>query len=711
MIKLIGFEIRKVLGQKLLIIMVVIGLCLNAILVCMQLFSARNGEYSRKEISELYDSLPDIATDGQLDWIHKELARYYSRVSSGESIDSIYWIPAALQTISNDIIDIKGYGDYLNAIEENTVFFTTQGVFRKDSFEYRNIVKISEVYHKLADVVPRATNPEGVILFTENYVGDLILLIITSAIALNLVFYDTDNKTGVIINSTKRGISFCCNAKVITLFLLDFSVSALLYLFGFFIIRKSIGFGDFGRPLQSVRGFLACPLHITVGQYMLSSILIKVLFIFFLTSILFLACGLCRNAIIAIGIFSAALASEYLFWKYISWHSTFELLKYINVFTVFNVSTFFSDYKNINIFGYPVNLYISILIITLILLVCLLVLNAKVLGKSRLLFESYSTLSYRYKRKLFKKHHSLKNLTSYEWLKLLVFNRGIMILAFFCIFQFFFSYGRPFYYDESEYYYKEYSEVLAGELTDLKEQFLEDEKLRINQNDLEHKILAEQYAKGQIGASDFNLIMEKTKPGRAKITAFNRAYSQYMRLKAMSIQGYNVSYIYETPWTLLWDNRYVMRSTIRWFTELIVLEVIFVPFVAMELRSGMNQLLESSVLNETVVFQKKKRVAFVLSFFITAFPIVISLGFVLWKFDNINFFVPVKSIAGMQWIPFSISILAIIVIGTALHVFLTYATSIFIIYCSSRIKKSALSYLLSFLTLVAPAIIVMTFFN
>ena len=107
MIKLIGFDIRKVLGQKLLIIMVVIGLCLNAILVCMQLFSARNGEYSRKEISELYDSLPDIATDGQLDWIHKELARYYSRVSSGESIDSIYWIPAALQTISNDIIDIN----------------------------------------------------------------------------------------------------------------------------------------------------------------------------------------------------------------------------------------------------------------------------------------------------------------------------------------------------------------------------------------------------------------------------------------------------------------------------------------------------------------------------------------------------------------------------------------------------------------------------
>lgn len=299
-----------------------------------------------------------------LDPYHPELYDYYksyypdlvSALERGEIPDTstLRVNSIAVGKLLEHVNNLLEYPDYLKTVQENAAksqAFAFLG--GKDSFNGRNTIKTASEFKKLEGVVLELGVNEGIEAFMLYRVADYLLLLIMILICLAFV---EERKKGLwsIVHSSRNGRMRLTLRRVGILLVVSAAAVTVLHgtvLFASFQIYG--GINDIDRAVQSAEIFQKLPVIATFGELLAQYIVVRILTSFLLCLLLWFLISLLSDVKYTIIILAAFLISEYALFAFLPVQSAGNILKYFNIFSYIDLSSLYTNYLNINLFGYP----------------------------------------------------------------------------------------------------------------------------------------------------------------------------------------------------------------------------------------------------------------------------------------------------------------------------------------------------------------------
>lgn len=250
---------------------------------------------------------------------------------------------------------IDGYEKYLDGVENQAEMMKTFSVFQKDS-EYgsKNIDKTVADFRKLhgLDLSNRVSKSIEEYSFYDT--GSIFLITFTLLLVVYILKSDSALEEQPLIKSTIYGNSKDWYAKLISIIIM--AALGLVIIKSVLFIFSWIKFGScsLSIPIQSIKSFSTCVYKVSIGGFILVSLLITICSIIFIILISSLIVNFSKSigrAGFFIGLFFVA---EYLLYTQIRNDSPIMFLKHINIFSVLNSGELLGKYQNVNIGGEPV---------------------------------------------------------------------------------------------------------------------------------------------------------------------------------------------------------------------------------------------------------------------------------------------------------------------------------------------------------------------
>ena len=367
---------------------------------------------------------------------------------------------------------IEGYPDFLQSVKDNAENVGMLAVLSDNSdFVRSNISKTLADYSLLEEVVLSAGSNKGIVLYSNFVLGDAIIVAIVLVVLL--LFAEEKNKgLSLLVRCTKKGRSGLLLERVgilaVTSLLASFLVTAVCML----LSRGLCGEVVLSRPLQSVPEFSLCAFPITVGEYLLLTILLKAMAAF-CAGVFILLLLVWFEAIPAILAGSGMLFAEYLLYTLILGSDRLSGVKLANVIALLRTEIFFKNYYNINLFGHAVGFLTFSVIVISVVAVIMIILATIFSAKCTETCLRFGLIN---RIKVWCSLHA-PNLPLFFWELRKVFfsQRGILVLA--AVLYFAASSGLEYRYysyvdNEREYYYEKYAGVITQEkLTQMQEDY------------------------------------------------------------------------------------------------------------------------------------------------------------------------------------------------------------------------------------------------
>ena len=477
------FECLKFWKNKPICALIFCCFLLNGILVFKQTKSYDGDSRCFPEtIKNVYDELQAVSKEEQTGWLNgrlEQMERTMIEMDAMEDAVGIYERRNALRHVSEHVQAVYGYGQYLDGIKEQAEVIAGSSLFAdQDVFSKRNAELIPQKYSHLHGIKLKADNPQGILLATESRVTDMILAALI--VILFFFFFGMEREEGAMafVRCAKYGGTKLGMSKTAVVFAGSLFGTLFLYLGNFAIAGAVYGFGDMGRWIQSVEGYMASPWKITVGRYLILFLLAKTAAAVAIAGIVIWIAlwgkDLLMSGIALLGV----TALEYGLYTAILPHSWLDIFKQCNLFRFMETERFFQSYDTVNLFQYP---FSSVW-------VCCAVGAAVFAASVRAIWVSYENAGQsEYTRKHIRKHvrtgkKRLKahSLLYYEAYKTLWVSGAGILLAGFLVLQFAVCSGGKAYFTTDELYYENYMKKLEGEVTEEKLKFIREERKRID---------------------------------------------------------------------------------------------------------------------------------------------------------------------------------------------------------------------------------------
>ena len=226
------------------------------------------------------------------------------------------------------------------------------------SFTRRNLAKTAEDFKSLLGVEVEFGNSRGLLNWLDYETGDYFHLL---AIIIIVLAFLEERKKGLwpAVRATQGGrlrmgvirMGILLAGSVIATVL--FSVLPLL-------LSMSIhgGWGDLARSLQSVERFRTCPLRLTVMEWLVRFFAVKVLSGVLIGLLIWFVLGVISNPQFSISVLGTLLAVEYGLYAFLPVQSALNMLKYFNIFAYVHTSALYTEYLNVDLFGFPIGIRI-----------------------------------------------------------------------------------------------------------------------------------------------------------------------------------------------------------------------------------------------------------------------------------------------------------------------------------------------------------------
>lgn len=477
-----------------------------------------------------------------------------------------------------------------------------------DAYTYDNLKYTKEAYEKLGEISVRPDFDGGVLLLIQNRLADVLCLFLLLTFVLRLFVEERENDTWSLLKAMKRGHTELMAAKLLSLAVLTVGVTALFYGGAVVFIGRTVGFGDLSRSLQSVDGFMACTLRLDVGEFLPLFLLAKTLGFFAVAVVAAIFCMLLRNTVFTVAAVAVSAAAELLCWHNITINSWLAPLKEMNLSALIFTEHYFSEFYHINLATLAVNQqFCGAVLLTACLaggplLVCfahereVFLALPQGLVKRRVAFHRRKESCPEENENegkgndgkadagifapLFVSGRPGKRVLAFEAYKLFCVGKGWCVLLVFGLGCMFLASSFRFYMDESEYYYREYSLKLEGELTAEKEAILEEER----------KILRE---------------LPAEEVSSARENALNQVREQYLRMDELKRQGMPAQYVYLTPWQYLLGRGLSLQDTLNLGLCFLAMILLASSCGAMEKRKEMYDLLSLTVTGRKGIYRRK----------------------------------------------------------------------------------------------------------
>lgn len=636
MTALIGFELQKVWRKGSFLSLMVLLLLLNVFL----LWYVNRPAGDEPPLSAYKAVCQDIS-----DMTEQEKFAYISDLKeradgSGDSLiytDSPEKECTLIDELYEEISAVSGYDDYLASVQKNSSQLDGISIFRsptsEENFGSRNIAKSAADHAGLSSENICWFPSKGMTMAVESRATDLLLLLSVFLFIDQLITEEKGKGLFAVTRSTKRGLWADMGARIAALLIHSSVVCLLLYGSNLIVAGSMAGIGKLSASLQSLAPYVESSFPISLGAFLTLGLITKIGAVF-LVGLLLAACAVYSShsfmpQLIGIGF----LGLNWILYAFIPSYSHLNLLKHLSYFSLLRTDALFGTYFNLNIMGFPLGR-------TSCSLVLLAVLLSAGIAAVLLLFRYGNRLSMNRTSGYFHlPFHPHNSLFRHEGYKMLIANRGLLILLAFVILLGWNALGKNYTPSAGEQYYQSMMLSLEGELTEEKEAGIKAEQSRYDEAFAQMERIDQMVADGRISENAGDSMKEPWYSEVAFYPWFQRIQTQYERI--LSDGGV---FIYDTGYLYLFgqmDDDFLINLLLI----SLCFSFAFANVMAMEDGKGLWGLLSATKLGRKRILVQKWMVCSVASMGVTLLP---------WFFRglSISSVYPMGEIwAGIQSIP------------------------------------------------------------
>lgn len=459
---MIKSELYKIFSKKIFLILFVILLLLNGFFIYNKQIKGNDIDFisANAKISLNNDIAKYNNNNDKIKFVHNKL-KALEKDDVTHYTDDSYSERTLLDNAENQLKIVSDYKAYINKIIEKSDNITGVSIFEdSSSFSYKNAVKTAEDYKPLSNIETAYSNSDGVNMATDFMLTDLIVILLLCIVCDALI----GSERNININSLQRTCRYGRNKSAISKMVVGFITTAVICLMfygvNYIIAGYTYGFGDLFRPIQSVDSFSNCTLRINVLQYLMLHFITKVLVMYLIYTIVNVLSMVGKSKTISYIAFLCILIVSYCLNLFIGDNTSLMCFKYINLISFVDTKNVISHYRNINIFGEPINYVTCFWVVLLVLLLGLVALNILIYSRKKITAYNKSNNSFLSKLKI---SCGSTNVIVHELYKTFVSNKVGIIILVVLLTQLYITISSPIVLSNDEKYQKYYFSYYAGD--------------------------------------------------------------------------------------------------------------------------------------------------------------------------------------------------------------------------------------------------------
>lgn len=738
--KIIKFELLKIITNKLFIIIFLILLALNIIFLNYQNYreskndipykaykileselKGKTNEEKGKYINEIYEYTNAINTiyiietnlkneDTNIKNYAKNLLeenkelydKYYKKSKNPELkyTGNIYSELSFLEKIKNDYDKVNNYQKTLDSILEKSKTLKNISIFKNpDEISQKNITKTSKAYETMLNTNVNYEVGKSLEKISSVSITDFFILILIFIISTIIITEEKEKNLFSIIKITKNGKIKTIIAKIVSLFICTLSISILFYGINLFYYLIKLGYGNIFANIQSVSSFQLSTLKLNILEYILLLFSTKCIYIFLVSLLMFYLAIKFNNHTENLLILSIIIIINFVLFKNINLSSSINIFKYFNLINLINTNDIYNTYENLRIFNIllsKTSTLLSLQVITITLLIIFSVIkyskNMKVIIKENKLYSKLKSIK-------IVKNIKFNNIFTFETYKFFIINKCFIVIILFSLFIGIKYKSQNFNLSYNEIFYKNYMNILTGKLTPEKEKLILNTIEEYDKASIQLEFIEEQVKKGEISKIEGMLASQPYEETLSTRQIFEKVKDNYNYIK----ENPKSSFIYDTGYNKLFRidetiNEYDIYLII---TTIIMLSSLFI----MEYKTGFIFILNTTKKGRLKTAESKVIVSLIactIIYIISIIPEILKTS-KTYGLDCMN--MPLISLASFHNFPSNISIITYLLLFYIVK-YISYILVILIIeYISLKLKNNIFTFITSIFILLTPYIL------
>ena len=599
------FELRKIVRQKSIWVLFAICLILN--LLFLNVTEQNRHNYTPKMYRELEKDLAGKTEEEAFRWLNEQKQELETRIiydvehSDESNICGLYtgdeWTELELfSDMATEREKILHYSEYLDGIKRDADMMLEVSIFQNSSnFSVRNIRKTADDFSKMDVVKPYFDTTRGVTMATGFLPTDFLAVFLLFAACIFLVLYEKQQGLFELISHTAKGRRELLFAKLAVLMIGAVFIFAGLYAGNMISAGYLYGFGDLSRPVQSVDAYQSSVLPVSVGQYFCAFAMVKVLIYIVIGLIFFLLCLWLRQLsaifLAVLGILAGNTACYFLISDNVAAYS----IKYLNLFYFLRTDRLLMYYKNVNLFGEPVEILWISLLLSGALVAIFIMMSMKAIHHTRIFRKGRSA-----KKTVLSSDRKIRggcSLSGFEYQKIMMKTGAVFLLILFFAVQCVRICQYSYLTDADAVYYQTYMQYLQGPVTEKTEKYVKEEHERyewiLNQDQT------------LLQGDKLNQLQQDLLPYRA----WQKVEEEYERIRAAESLNEQISLVYDEGYKRLMGDEPQMD-----LTEVCMMAVLFClcfsSVFSGDSSIGMDHLLRTTAGGRRDTLRAKQKVTF-----------------------------------------------------------------------------------------------------
>ncbi|MBQ8000850.1 MAG: hypothetical protein IJ298_06460 [Ruminococcus sp.] len=741
--RIIGAEFRKLFTSRLFVICLVLFLVINS--VGFYFMSANDGAYEyelsisdeykaelekylemdtetakaelilMQEAYQIASTLNSSSSSGMdAEYIETVIENYKAEspeafvkaqeiISDGFSVEKL----TAINLLANKFDYIEQYKVFVQEMQARADSQLKFSIFSKSgTFAYNNIAKTPSDFEELKDTEITPGFDLGLKFATTFELTDYLTLFLVVLVCITLFAMEREKGLTILVKSTPMGRTETLFAK---LFVTAITVSGFAILYYVSILLTSefaFGLGDLSRSIQSVPEYMNCNLKVSVFEYLCLWVVQKVLTLCAVSMVFALLFTLIKSTNITYIVLALFLGAEFACFNFIDALAPFNHLKYINVFYFLSGNGLFGSYLNLNFFTKPVNVLWTYLGFLLLCFCMCTVASALAFSKQNQ-FGVKNPFT-KYADKIRGKIHIFShNSTVFggECFKHYISSKVVLVLLVLLLF----AYGNftddisITYSSGADVAYAAYMNELQGEVTQEKEEFLQNEQSYFDSLYLEIETINSDTTLTDDEKSMKIMAVENILDTRGK--GFEKVMLQYSTITFVGDElGITPHFINENIGTRLMAN-----SAREWnyFALLLVLSVFTLSSVfAYEHKREMSKLISATQKGKGRLFFSKFSVAtitYIVIYILLYLPYMVNF---IKTFGTNIFSEPLVFLEGFAGLGNDMSIFSALILENIAHIFIGIAAVSFILLMSEKLKSTVTAMTVSTAVTLIPCLLI-----
>lgn len=616
---------------------------------------------------------------------------------------------AAVNTLLSQTKYLNDYPDWLDSIQRNKDSMLSFSIFSDpDSFSGRNILKTAREFEKLQGVKLTLGENGAVESLLTFSLTDYFLLTLLMIIAVSFL---EERKKGLwnVVHAAPGGrLSLALKRMVI---LLCTSVFGVLLLYGTnLIVGFSIygGYDGLNRSIQSVELLGGLPQLSTIGAFLSGWFLLRIGAAFFISLLLWLLLTAIHNVKYTILITGGILAVEYSLYTFLPVQSGLNLFKYFNLFTYISMSDLYTNYLNIDLFGYPFGIcrisQLALLPLCVLLETACIVINCckkPAAGKDTLgrFAVKLNSITDRFLGHL--------RLFGFEAYKSVWIQKGIIVIALLIYLAMQLSYTAPVHVSSAaEGAARQYTAELAGEITEDTLNRIEGIQAKLEKTIADYKAAEIAYENGEMEYPQFDVYAREASAAQTKSEGLDMVRDRVEQLREQAQEKGFVPYlIAEAPFESVYGKTAESNRQSAAMLSLLILGLLLAGCMTYEKQSVITGLAASAVRGRGILLTRKILLAAVCATLVWVVVYGLELRAFLMICDTKTLYASAENLVLLSNLTLSCKIGTALVFLYGFRLLTLFCAAMLTLLVSSCVKRMEAAYILVSAVMLLPSLL------